>query len=226
MDEMKKGDHYGYWTVMIAYDNKHPAKDFCRCICGKEKWVNRYSLRSGLSKSCGCKINRYTKDYGIKSGDKIGHWTVLRRGDSKNESKAYFLCRCICGKERWVAAHTLINGTSLSCGCKRTDGDSPALVDGRKISVAVRKQHIDTKYAGFGRKENKNNATGVTGVSLAKGGQYRAYIYVNRKQIYLGVFDTLEEAAKSRHEAEIKYFSLRQKMADEIKDKIKKDNSK
>ena len=106
---------------MIAYDNKHPAKAFCRCICGKEKWVNRHSLRRGLSKSCGCQINRYTKDYGIKPGDKIGYWTVLRRGGHPNESKAYFLCRCICGKERWVAAHTLINGTSLSCGCKRTD---------------------------------------------------------------------------------------------------------
>lgn len=226
MAEMKKGDHYGHWTVLIAYDNKHPAKAFCRCICGKEKWVNRHSLRRGLSKSCGCQINRYTKDYGIKPGDKIGYWTILRRGDRPNESKTYFLCRCICGKERWVAAHTLINGTSMSCGCKRTDGDSQALVDGRKISVTVRKKHLDTKYAGFGRKENKNNTAGVTGVSFAKGGKYRAYIYVNRKQIHLGVFDTLEDASKARRAAEVKYFGPRQKLADEIKEKLKKDSSK
>ena len=226
MDEMKKGDHYGYWTVLIAYDNKHPAKAFCRCICGKEKWVNRHSLRRGLSKSCGCRINRYTKDYGIKSGDKIGHWTVLRRGDSKNESKAYFLCQCICGKERWVAAHTLINGTSLSCGCKRTEGDNQALANGRNISVAVRKQHIDTKYAGFGRKTNKNSSTGVTGVAFTKKGRYRAYISIGERQINLGLFDKLDDAKAARKAAEQRYFADRQEKADKIRKKLKSDSSK
>lgn len=226
MDEMKKGDHYGYWTVIIAYDNEHPLKAFCRCICGKEKWVNRHSLRRGLSKSCGCQINRYTKDYGIKPGDKIGHWTVLRRGDRQNESKAYFLCRCICGKERWVAAHTLINGTSLSCGCKRTEGDNQALANGRNISVAVRKQHIDTKYAGLGRKTNKNSSTGVTGVAFTKNGRYRAYISIGERQINLGLFDKLDDAKAARKTAEQRYFAERQEKADKIRKKIKKDNLK
>ena len=226
MAEMKKGDHYGHWTVLIAYDNEHPEKAFCRCICGKEKWVNRHSLRRGLSKSCGCQINRNVKDYGIKPGDKIGYWTVLRRGDRPNESKTYFLCRYVCGKERWVAAHTLINGTSLSCGCKRTDGDSQALVDGRKISVAVRKKHLDTKYAGFGRKTNKNSSTGVTGVAFTKKGRYRAYISIGKKQINLGLFDNLDDAKAARKAAEQRYFADRQEKANEIKEQLKKDNSK
>lgn len=224
--DMKKGDHYGHWTVLIAYDNEHPEKAFCRCICEKEKWVNRHSLRRGLSKSCGCQINRHAKDYGIKPGDKIGYWTVLRRGDRPNESKTYFLCRCICGKERWVAAHTLINGASMSCGCKRTDGDSQALVDGRKISVAVREQHIGTKYAGFGRKTNKNSSTGVTGVALTKKGRYRAYISIGKRQIHLGSFDKLDDAKAARKAAEQRYFAARQEKADEIKKKLKKDSSK
>lgn len=209
------GEKYGYWTVLKVDDPEHPGKALCRCICGREKWLFRSPLRCGKTKSCGCQAHKQS-DFGLHPGDRVGYWTILK------QCKDYFLCRCVCGREKWVYAHNLVKGLSLSCGCKRTDGDSPALVDGRKISVAVRKKHLDTKYAGFGRKENKNNTAGVTGVSFAKDGQYRAYIYVNRKQIHLGVFDTLEEAAKARRVAEIKYFKPRQKRANEIKEKMKK----
>ena len=208
-------EKYGYWTVLKVDDPEHPGKVLCRCICGREKWLFRSPLRCGKTKSCGCQAHKQS-DFGLHPGDRVGYWTILK------QCKDYFLCRCVCGREKWVYAHNLVKGLSLSCGCKRTDGDSPALVDGRKISVAVRKKHLDTKYAGFGRKENKNNTAGVTGVSFAKDGQYRAYIYVNRKQIHLGVFDTLEEAAKARRVAEIKYFKPRQKRANEIKEKMKK----
>jgi hypothetical protein len=52
---------------------------------------------------------------------------------------------------------------------------------------------------------SKVNNTGVTGVVHFRD-RFRAMIGVNRKIIYLGYFDTLEEAAKARREAEIRYF--------------------
>lgn len=52
----------------------------------------------------------------------------------------------------------------------------------------------------------KNNRTGVTGVSLNPKGKYRARIMVDRKEIALGVFDSLDEAKKARSEAERFYF--------------------
>lgn len=63
------------------------------------------------------------------------------------------------------------------------------------------------------RSENSKNqslssksTTGVTGVSFLKARKkYIAQIGVNRKLIYLGMFETLEEAAEARRQADRKY---------------------
>lgn len=56
-------------------------------------------------------------------------------------------------------------------------------------------------------KASKSNLTGVLGVSfIKKSGRYRARIMVDRKEIRLGNFKTLEEAKKAREAAELKYF--------------------
>lgn len=54
-----------------------------------------------------------------------------------------------------------------------------------------------------------NNKTGVKGVYFDnKRNKYVANIKVNYKGIFLGRFDTLEEAQKIRKEAEIKYWAM------------------
>ena len=63
------------------------------------------------------------------------------------------------------------------------------------------------------RSENSKNqslssksTTGVTGVSFLKARKkYIAQIGVNRKLIYLGTFETLEEAAAARAEVNLKF---------------------
>lgn len=53
---------------------------------------------------------------------------------------------------------------------------------------------------------SSKNTSGVTGVYFAKANKkYVAQIGVNRKRIHLGMFDTLEEAAAARAEANVKY---------------------
>lgn len=53
---------------------------------------------------------------------------------------------------------------------------------------------------------SKNSTTKINGVSLHKPtGKYRAYIMVNRKQIHLGLFDTVDEATQARKQADNKY---------------------
>lgn len=64
------------------------------------------------------------------------------------------------------------------------------------------------------RKENARNSapsrsskTGIVGVKIVSSGKYVAQIMVDRKQIILGTFDTLEAASEARKQAEQHYFS-------------------
>ena len=52
-----------------------------------------------------------------------------------------------------------------------------------------------------------NNTSGVTGVNWEKRrNKWQAYITVNKKRIYLGLFDNIEDAIRVRKEAESKFF--------------------
>lgn len=52
-----------------------------------------------------------------------------------------------------------------------------------------------------------DNSSGHKGISWSpKHFKWRAYINVNKKQIFLGNHDDIENAIKARNEAEIKYF--------------------
>jgi len=54
------------------------------------------------------------------AGKKIGRWTVVAL-DSIRNTNAYWRCVCECGSEKAVAAMTLRNGQSQSCGCLRSE---------------------------------------------------------------------------------------------------------
>jgi len=50
-----------------------------------------------------------------------------------------------------------------------------------------------------------NNKTGITGVCIEKG-KYRSDITYNKKRIFLGYYNNLEDATVARLKAEKKYF--------------------
>jgi len=98
----------------------------CRCDCGNEKVVERTSLTSGATKSCGCLAKEKQKERGrsfVKemTGKRFGRWQVLGRDKEAQKGKktrvAFWRCVCDCGTERAVAGQALRNGTSQSCGC-------------------------------------------------------------------------------------------------------------
>ena len=75
-------------------------------------------------------------------------------------------------------------------------------LDNRKINLRIcnNKQNVRNSSS------SKNNNLGVLGVGVRPSGRYRARIMVNRKEIALGTYDTLEEAKKAREKGEKKYF--------------------
>ena len=54
-------------------------------------------------------------------GMRLGLWTVIRFAYTLDR-RAYWECRCSCGTEKMVLAHSLLRGVSNSCGCTRKEG--------------------------------------------------------------------------------------------------------
>lgn len=78
----------------------------------------------------------------------------------------------------------------------------------------IRNYNIKSNLTIVTKKENnqnnsiyKNNTSGTTGVSFDKNiGQWRSYINIDKKRIYGGIFNNIEDAIQSRNELEKKYF--------------------
>lgn len=90
----------------------------------------------------------------------------------------------------------------------------------------INRDKLDNRKSNLRPTNKSNNAINVdrgmyTGVWNVPSGRYQAVITVNYESIYLGTFDTREEALYQRYLAEIKYFGdNRVKDYDDIKLKI------
>lgn len=190
---------YGHLTVVSDTGRKYRSTRIflCRCDCGKTVEVNANKLHTGHVKSCGCRRFLW-RDL---TGQRFGRLTVVRLAYTKNH-RHYWECRCDCGRTCYVFTAWLTNGTTVSCGCKNDENRAslPALdrglVDGTMVS-GIQK----------GRKVNRNNNSGVTGVYYdRKRGLWVAQIMFQRKYHLLGRFRRKSDAIKARKAGEEKYF--------------------
>ncbi len=102
------GMRFGAWVVL----QQSETMCLCRCDCGTEREVYRYSLLHGVSTSCGC------TRMPIVEGQRFGHLTALRLDHRDKKTGAWWLCRCDCGKEVVKRGSDLVR-SATSCGCKQ-----------------------------------------------------------------------------------------------------------
>lgn len=111
------GQVIGKWTVLREAEpgKANRTRWLCRCVCGKERVVDDYNLRGGLSTSCGCAKKTRRIDL---TGQRFGRLTVLEfvRTSEKGHSLIW-RCKCDCGNVVEVAGNNLRNGHTTSCGC-------------------------------------------------------------------------------------------------------------
>ncbi len=55
------------------------------------------------------------RKYFVHIGEKYGNWTVIDIDEDNHPREC--LCRCMCGKEKWLKNINIILGYSKSCGC-------------------------------------------------------------------------------------------------------------
>lgn len=53
----------------------------------------------------------------VEIGKKYGHWTVLNRVEKPDGRRRKCLCKCDCGKIKYVNVYHLTQGASTNCGC-------------------------------------------------------------------------------------------------------------
>lgn len=187
------GNKYGKLTV-LARDGK---KVYCRCECGDEKWYYLSNLKRGLTTSCG-----KHRDHDAWSKARIKDMTgrhfgrlivVEELGDNR------VLCKCDCGSEKVVNKKHLLNGDITSCGCAQKNAHDN--IERFMVEHTSLAQLRTTKAT-------SRSKSGVRGVSWHKGkGKWRATLCYKGKDMHLGYFDTIDEAAAARKEAEEKYYA-------------------
>lgn len=86
----------------------------CSCECGGTATVLAYSVRNGLTISCGCHRN-----YAEYIGKKYGRLTILgfTLKQITGQQSTFFDCLCDCGKTPSILVGAVLNGRSRSCGC-------------------------------------------------------------------------------------------------------------
>ena len=187
-----KNKRFGRLVAVELTKKNNRSAWLCYCDCGNTKIVRADHLRSGAVKSCGC-LNADKKKERFKDMTDFenDNFKVIEKVESHNQ-RVQWLCLCKhCGNT------TVLNSSEIaktkSCGCLKKGASAEYMAQIRDFESLK------------STKPTKKNTTGVRGVYVRNRRgtrKYQAFINVNKKPKYLGTFDTIEEAAKVRKQAE------------------------
>lgn len=199
------GQRFGRLVVKeMAYKKNGFDYWLCMCDCSKEKIIRGWSLRKGITQSCGCLQRDKVLSANLKeiSGEKFGRLTAIRFIRKKG-SNTYWEFECECGKKIIAQKTAVMSGFTNSCGCIQKEKAKAHLIEANEGINWVE----NTDLSRLNDIPQKNNTSGIKGVNWDKSrSKWRAFITFQGKHIYLGRYDTIKEASKARKLAEEKYF--------------------
>ena len=191
----------------------------CECQCEKKSiiYATGSDLRSGKVKSCGClrrdnAIN-LGKNYSSKPNTFIEYEDCVIGLDGDNsfiiDIEDYTRVKQYnwhLKKGYWYSKNLNLSLQNFILG--KQAGFIVDHIDRNKNNNRKRNlRHITQANNTKNRTKPNNNTSGTMGVSFCKNSnKWRARICVDKKTIYLGYYEEIEDAIKARKEAEIKYF--------------------
>lgn len=193
------GQTFGELTVLRRSEKIHPSKHgvvwVCQCSCGAEYEVQGTLLMTGRRTRCPSSVHQKKYAFTDITGQKFGQLTALfPKHDQSNQRSMIWHCRCDCGNEVDISYNYLAYCNVKSCGCMKKAHDS---------NLGTYLTHVAGTSMDIIRSKKlpADNTTGYRGVYLIKG-KYVAKIVFQQKAYYLGSYDSIEEAAEARMEAE------------------------
>lgn len=121
------GKKYNNLLVEKRIIDNNRIKWQCLCDCGNRTIVDRKSLISGHTKSCGCLLKKHASQLNALNliGQRFGKLTVIERSNRLDgNGYHYWICNCDCGtKNKEINGRYLVNGRTQSCGCLRSHGE-------------------------------------------------------------------------------------------------------
>ena len=104
-----------------------PVHGFCGLICpyantagknGQGSWRKRCLNLVKMLLLAHCFLKAFSDFSIIVCHFSVIRLTILSSLAQDENRKYYYRCRCVCGKEKSIKKHLLLNGESRSCGCR------------------------------------------------------------------------------------------------------------
>lgn len=203
------GCRFSHLMVQAKTDERRHGQMMWRCLCdcGREKLIISEALRSGGTKTCGCSLNKFYKnitldylkeilDYSPDTG--LFHWKRRSLGcvpgaiAGTHVGRGYMRVR-IHGVNYF--AHRLawfyVHGTWPTHEIDHVDRDA-------RNNRIKNLRACENSNNAINKPAFRNNTSGYKGVTWHKGAKrWTAQIDVRGRHMYLGLFDTAQEAAQS-----------------------------
>lgn len=176
-------------------------------FCKKKKWIRTDEIKK--NKSCGC----YNKEHNLKkpldiTNMQFGRLKAIKptQKRDKNNGSIIWECECKCGNIKLASAGDLISKKTISCNCL---GKENSKINGKKVGKYIVDNFCieHTNIKNLTMKKSKRNKSGIKGVCYdTSRKKWKAQIRFKNKNYFLGRYNSKEEAAQIRKEAEEKIF--------------------
>lgn len=201
------GKRYGKIVVAERLDTIEHGETLYRCVCdcGNEVIVRQTNLVKGHSLSCGkygCKKTNRT--HGMRASDLYKKYYDIHTRCKRKDNPLYG-GRGITVCEEWSGENGFERFMQWSIENGYKEGLSLDRIDPNGDYEPSNCRWVTWEIQARNKRPVAKNKTGYSGVYL-KSGKYAAQIRIDGKKQYLGTFSTVDEAARARRDAELKYW--------------------